>query len=565
MNVNPTRLTLLHSDFIVSLVSQYFEYQDDVYKCLLVNPSWARMLVPVLWRSPVWKTPKSFQKFLRTLEEVDPQHDYGKFIEKLTFKLYSNTPMQLFTTQTLDIISSKCPNVLYLTFDCLKPSTPSYFITTNSDLPPNILVTLLQRFPNLITFKGPRFNTMQWLGAGLTPMRKGLLPNIRSLRLSLDWRDLSLPFLLHDIGSHCPLITSLDVITDIPEQTAKVIVDAFPHLTSFSCITATFQSLKILISALNKLTSLKLQFGQDITDELLIKITSKFPKLESFTLTKGWYSLPSFMKTWSLIQQQSLNYLEFSHYTELTNDMLLPIFQSCHNLTSLKLIHCPRITDSSITYLSKYRGNNLKNLLIHHNYNISDQGISSLEICKNLLTLNLLECPKITSKSLSKIIKECKKLLEFYGSFNYRLTNDIVSCFNSNSYENKNLLVFGNRFVCLNNIQISKTIDSSILFKLSTKLPNLRKLDIRYPIKNVNPNKLIKAILNFKLLEKLCIVPPPNLKRKHLRLLDTEHKRLKEIWFMTKEHPKVRQYIYENDSKSGIRIELCMLAHDEEI
>ena len=76
---------------------------------------------------------------------------------------------------------------------------------------------------------------------------------------------------------------------------------------------------------------------------------------------------------------------------------------------------------------------------------------------------------------------------------------------------------------------------------------------------------MIKAILNFKLLEKLCIVPPPNLKRKHLRLLDAEHKRLKEIWFMTKEHPKVRQYIYESDNKNGIRIVLCMLTHDEEI
>jgi hypothetical protein len=449
------------------------------------------MLIPVLWRSPVWKTPKSFQKFLRTIEEAQPLHDYGKYVEKLTFKSYSNYQSQLFTTQILDIISSKCPNVLYLTFDCLRHLRTSNSLNStysDSDLSPNILVTLLQRFPNLISFKGPRINSMQWLGAGLTPMRKGLLPNIRSLRLSLDWRDLSLPFLLHDIGSHCPLITSLDVITDIPEQTAKVIVDAFPNLTSFSCITVTFQSLNILVSVLNKLTSLKLQFGQDITDELLKKITSKFPKLESFTLTKGWYSLPSFMKTWSLIQQQSLNYLEFSHYTELTNDMLLPIFQSCHNLTSLKLIHCPRITDSSISYLSKYRGNNFKNLFIHHNYNISDQGMEILaKNCENLLTINLLECPKITTKSLNEIIKNCKKLMEFYGSFNHRLTNDIVGCFN-NTFENKNLLVFGNRFVCLNNTQISKTIDSSILFKLSTKLPNLRKLDIRYPIKNVNPS-----------------------------------------------------------------------------
>ena len=41
--MNATRFALLHTDFIVSVVSQYFEYQDDVYKFLLVNPSWARV------------------------------------------------------------------------------------------------------------------------------------------------------------------------------------------------------------------------------------------------------------------------------------------------------------------------------------------------------------------------------------------------------------------------------------------------------------------------------------------------------------------------------------------
>src|SRR5207302_10310548 len=117
--------------------------------------------------------------------------------------------------QSLDTISSQCPNVQYLTFDCLRPSISSYFFSTNSDLPPNVLVSLLQRFTKLVSFKGPKFNSMQWLGAGLTPMRRGYLPYIRILRLSLDWRDLSIPFLLHDIGSNCPNITTLDVITDV--------------------------------------------------------------------------------------------------------------------------------------------------------------------------------------------------------------------------------------------------------------------------------------------------------------------------------------------------------------
>src|SRR6266540_2003742 len=154
------------------------------------------MLVPLLWRSPIWKTPKSFQKFLRTLIEPNPQYDYGTFVEKLTFKPYSNSSTPSFTMDALELISSRCPNVQYLTFDCLRPSTISirtsmasfYPIIRNDDFPPDILVLLLQRFQKLITFKGPKFNSMQWLGAGLTPMRKGFLPNMRSLRLSLDWR-----------------------------------------------------------------------------------------------------------------------------------------------------------------------------------------------------------------------------------------------------------------------------------------------------------------------------------------------------------------------------------------
>src|SRR3954470_21024398 len=101
-----------------------------------------KMLVPVLWRSPVWKTTRSFQKFLRSLTESSA---YGTLVEKLTFKTYSNSPIQIFTTQTLSIIASQCPNVQYLTFDCLRPSTSSYFMTTNSDLPPDSLVLLLKR------------------------------------------------------------------------------------------------------------------------------------------------------------------------------------------------------------------------------------------------------------------------------------------------------------------------------------------------------------------------------------------------------------------------------------
>ncbi|CAI2165195.1 10110_t:CDS:2 [Funneliformis geosporum] len=563
--MNTTRYALLHTDLIVSVVSQYFEYQDDIYKFLFVNPNWAKMLVPVLWRSPIWKSPKSFQKFLHTLSEQHPPHANGTLVEKLTFKSYYNFLPPLFTMEALELISLHCPNVQYLTFDCLKPSRSSslsYSINTSSDLPPNILALLLKGFPNLVVFKGPKFNSMQWLGAGLTPMRKGFLPYIRSLRLSLDWRDLSIPFLLHDIGSHCPYIVALDIITDVPEQTAKIIVDAFPNLTSFSCITVTFRALYILVSGLTKLTSLKLQFGQDITDDRLLQICSRFPKLESFSLLKGWDSLQSFIKPWSLIQQDTLNHLEFSHYNDLTNDMLLPIFQLCYNLSTLKLIHCPSISDSSITYLSRHRGCHFKNLLIHYNYNISDHGINNLaEHCGNLISFNLLECPKVTIKSLSQVIKQCRNLLEFYVSFNNKLTNGLVGCFNS--FVNTNLLVFGNRYVCLDTSQISKTIDSSILLKLSICIPNLRKLDIRYPIKNVNPN----AILNFKQLEKLCIVPPSNLKRKHLSLLDSQHKRLKEIWFMTKDHPKIQQYIYESElnNKNGIRMVLCMLSDYEEI
>ncbi|CAG8484911.1 3145_t:CDS:2 [Funneliformis mosseae] len=557
--MNATRYTLLHTPLIVSVVSQYFEYQDDIYKLLFVNPKWAKMLVPVLWRSPIWKTPKSFQKFLRILSEQHPPHPYGTLVEKLTFKSYYKSLPPLFTIEALELISLHCPNVQYLTFDCLKPSRSSlssYSIDTSSDLPPNILASLLKSFPNLVVFKGPKFNSMQWIGAGLTPMRKGFLPYVRSLRLSLDWRDLSMPFLLHDIGSHCPSIIELDIITDVPEQTAKIIVDAFPNLTSFSCITVTFRALYILVSGLTKLTSLKLQFGQDITDERLLQICSRFPKLESFSLLKGWNNLQTFIKSWSMIQKDTLNQLEFSHNNGLTNEMLLPIFQLCYNLSTLKLIHCPGVSDSSITYLSRHQGCRLKNLLIHYNYNISDHGINSLaEHCGNLISFNLLECPKVTIKSLSQVIKRCRNLLEFYVSFNNKLMNGLVSCYNSCG--NSNLLVFGNRYVCLDTTQISKTIDSSMLLKLSTCIPNLRKLDIRYPIKNVNPNQL----------EKLCIVPPPNLKRKHLSLLDAQHKRLKEIWFMTKDHPKIRQYIYESDlyNKNGIRLILCMLSDYEEI
>ncbi|CAG8504533.1 1547_t:CDS:2 [Acaulospora morrowiae] len=548
--MKPIHLVLFHKDILPAIISS-FEYQDDIFRCLLVHSTWTGIVIKVLWKAPTWSSYRAYQKFLGSVAAPTARYPYGTFVESLKF---SSSAFQ-YNIQSLDLITNRCPNIQHLTFDCMK--SPNNF-------PPEVLATLLLRFPNLVSLKGPNTASIHWITTTLEPIRKGNCRHLRSLTLPWDWRDPLLEMLLQDIGSHCLQITSLNINTDVYDQIAKIIARSFPNIKIFSCLAVTHKSLGIILHGCRYLRSLKLQFSQDFNDGEALAIADSFPLLNSFVLTRFWTSLPKFFKTWAL-NQRYLRHIEFSDCSSLTQEMFQPIVQSCISLESVKLGHCHQITDSSITFLARHRGRYLKRLSLHHNNGVSDMGINSIaEHCKNLRILNLFECPRVTTSAIINIITQCRLLMELSGSYSVVMTDPIIKCLIING--SPKLEVLGNKFFALNNSRVLKTINSKLLSKLGNQMSTLRVLEIRYPIKGVNPNKLMKSILRFPQLEKLCIVPPPRLKRKHIRILES-HPRLKEVRFLAHNNAKVLQYIHdrERQDRAGVRISIGIIDSEEEM
>ncbi|CAG8464109.1 8821_t:CDS:2 [Diversispora eburnea] len=528
--MRPTHFALFHTN-ILSLAISKFNHQDDIFKCLLVNSSWAKIVVRVLWKSPIWRTKKSYQKFLSSLIKPKTKYPYGEFVEKLIFTTHPTISSFPFTIQSLDLISERCINTKFLIFDCQKSLSLDY----NDYFPPEVLSMFLTRCSKLIYLKGPRFTTVDWMISALRPIQQGSCPNLKSLNMSWDWRDSSLNNLFYDIGLHCQQITSLNITTDINDKrTAEIIVDSFPLLEKFSCLTINYLSLRIIINGCRHLNFMKLEFSPELNDDYALTLANAFPSLNSFTLIRGWLDLPKFFKAWA-INQKKLRHIEFLDYSHLSFEMFQPIIQLCTNLESIKLGNCDRITDNSITYLAKHRGRNLKHLSLHYANEITDIGINSIsEHCRFLQTLNIFECPKITADSIINIIKRCRFLVELSGNYSVTMISPIIQSIIS--VGSPKLEIFSHSLLSLNISHVRRTVNSNTLAKLGRNLPKLRKFDIRYPIKGINP----------KILE--------------------SHPRLKEIWFLTQENSKVEQYVRERSNANviGVHIILGILYSEEE-
>ncbi|CAG8698946.1 22051_t:CDS:2 [Rhizophagus irregularis] len=93
----------------------------------------------ILWSSPIWKSPRSYKKFLNTLREENTLYNYSQMIRHLTFAPYRNRPQPSFSLPDIHLLSQKCFNITNLTFghreDLDTTSTfISTFVTTQSKL-----------------------------------------------------------------------------------------------------------------------------------------------------------------------------------------------------------------------------------------------------------------------------------------------------------------------------------------------------------------------------------------------------------------------------------------------
>ena len=94
---------------------------------------------------------------------------------------------------------------------------------------------------------------------------------------------------------------------------------------------------------------------------------------------------------------------------KVTNQTLTSLAVHCQYLESIKLLRCRQITDSAVVTLIQHCF-----LLseIHVCFtNLTDVTINAIAIhCKNLISLALFSCERVTAASLTNIVHKCLKL-----------------------------------------------------------------------------------------------------------------------------------------------------------
>ncbi|XP_051148560.1 F-box protein At3g58530 [Andrographis paniculata] len=191
--------------------------------------------------------------------------------------------------------------------------------------------------------------------------------------------------------------------------------------------------------SLKNLEVLNLNGCQKISDVGIEFITSNCPKLKIFSIY--WNIRVSDLSIKSLVKNCKLIIdLNLSGCKNITDESLILIAEHFHGLQHLNLTRCIKLTDSglqtilckcsSIQSLNLYALSSFTDvaykklsLLINLQFldlcgaqNLSDNGLSCIANCRNLTSLNLTWCVRITDQGVIAIAEGCRSL-EFLSLF----------------------------------------------------------------------------------------------------------------------------------------------------
>ncbi|CAI2174826.1 16539_t:CDS:2 [Funneliformis geosporum] len=539
---------VLLSPDVLFCISNYIDRQDDIFNCLFVNTIWTLVMVRQLWKSPVWKTAGSYQKFIRTLRGRKSRFSYGVMIQRIVFKNFKNHrsygSIPDFSTLDLKLISRKCPNIKHITI--ANPRHPFSVVNVSA---------MLCSTPNLISFTVLNCDS-EWLHGALRPMREGLCPKLQHLEIS-DWSRNWAFDVLRDVGERCKNIVSLKLYqrvyrTDI----ARLIVKSFPNLQTFECRHINFAGLQGLITGAAKLKSLTSQFEDDITDEAAESLAFGFAKLESLRIrTIHEIDFPKF--SCSLAKHQScLRHLHLAtvHITDATVEKLA---ENCNYLESIEIYMCFQLTDSAIKALAMHRNTHLKHLMIAYNARITDEGMTHIAIhCINLRNFIVMSCTKMTNVAFMNITRECKSLVEFTVRNYPRQT--LASIVHTLATRNKGTLrVFKAYDTGIKTIENTSNhkLNSVALEKLAIRCPQIKSMVLKCRMQESNGSSLVKTLKKFQNLEELIICPPVRFNKSNIKQLE-KHKRLKDVTIINGLTSDAELFLEEckNESKGGMYI-----------
>ncbi|KAK6117516.1 hypothetical protein DH2020_048736 [Rehmannia glutinosa] len=173
--------------------------------------------------------------------------------------------------------------------------------------------------------------------------------------------------------------------------------------------------------SIRNLEVLNLNGCQKISDTGIELITYNCPKLKVFSIY--WNVRVLYAKLQNLTDEslkliaenyQGLQMLNLTRCIKLTDRGLKMILLKCSSLRRLNLYALSSFTDVAYKKIS---------LLIHLQFldlcgaqNLSDDGLSCIAKCKNLVSLNLTWCVRVTDEGVIAIAENCRSL-EFLSLF----------------------------------------------------------------------------------------------------------------------------------------------------
>lgn len=146
-----------------------------------------------------------------------------------------------------------------------------------------------------------------------------------------------------------------------------------------------------------------------INNETLSSMVEYCPQLKKLVIASD---VNLNFEAWSVLGKLTqLKTLDINRCSQIEDDDLKLILQSCESLQSLSLEECRGITDEGFYHISIYN----KNLV---NLNLARTDLSDLPLidiankCVRLLTLDLTRCEKISEKGLLEAVRAAKALKE---------------------------------------------------------------------------------------------------------------------------------------------------------
>ncbi|KAJ0088609.1 hypothetical protein Patl1_32899 [Pistacia atlantica] len=168
------------------------------------------------------------------------------------------------------------------------------------------------------------------------------------------------------------------------------------------------------LGSLQNLESLNLNGCQKISDKGIEIITSACPKLKVFSIYWNVRNISD--KSLQLVADnyQEIESLNLTRCVKLTDGGLQKILLKCSSLKSLNLYALSSFTDEAYNKISLL--SHLRFLDLCGAQNLSDEGLACIAKCKNLVSLNLTWCVRITDVGVIVLAQGCTSL-EFLSLF----------------------------------------------------------------------------------------------------------------------------------------------------